>query len=533
MIKNNRRDFIKKSLVAASGITLGTSGLLSACSVENKVAGKKPNVLLIMCDDMGFSDIGCYGGEISTPNLDKLASEGMKFTQFYNAARCCPTRASLLTGLYPHQAGLGNMVQKEPSEKGPYQGFLSENGVTIAEVLKSNGYKTYMSGKWHVGENRPHWPVDRGFDKYYGLISGAMNYFDISKSKKKGLKRVFAKDGELFDPPKNNFYSTDAFTDEAISQLTDHAQSEKPFFMYLAYNAPHWPLHAYPEDIDKYRGKYMKGWAELRRERYNRQLEMGLISPDWKLSEQDSEAYEWEEVADKERMDLKMAIYAAQIERMDTNIGRVIEKLKNMNQLDETLILFLSDNGGCAETHPLGNDGMGGWNGELGTVNSYSTYGRSWSNASNTPFRLHKKNTHEGGIATPLIARFPREVKPGSKSDQMGHVIDIMATVLDISDSNYPTKFKGNSITPLEGKSLMPLLKGENKNIHDKIYWEHIGNRAIRKGNWKLVSVDDGNWELYDMKSDRTETNNLINQYPDLAAELKHDYSLWAEKCGV
>ena len=484
-----------------------------------------------MADDMGFSDLGCYGSEISTPNIDRLAYEGIRFTQFYNAARCCPTRASLLTGLFPHQTGIGGMVRSVLKEEGPYQGYLNNNCVTLAELLKTANYKTYMSGKWHVGELSPNWPNQRGFDKYYGLVSGAMNYFDISKSKKKGLKRVFVKDGELFDPPSEDFYATDAFTDEALKYLNDH--DNNPFFLYLSYTAPHWPLHAKPDDIEKNKMKYSKGWSELRKERYKKQIEMKIINPDWELSPQDSEAMAWEDVEDKGKLTLKMAIYAAQIESMDQNIGRVLNKLQDMNQLDNTLIMFLSDNGGCAEGGALGFDSLGGWNGDLGTKDSYSSYGRSWSNASNTPYRLHKKRVHEGGITTPFIARYPKIISGNQITNQVGHIIDIMATVVGLSNVEYPTNYGGNEIIPLEGKSLLPIFEGTEREAHKALYWEHQKNKAIRKGDWKLVSVSDGIWELYDLKKDRTEINNLVNEYPELVQELILDYRLWVEKCGV
>lgn len=531
MKKTNRREFLKRSVAATAGITIGTSALLSSigCSAAN---GKKPNIMLILVDDMGYSDLGCYGSEINTPNLDRLANEGIRFTQFYNSARCCPTRASLLTGLYSHQAGMGAMVtRKQDVQPGPYQGYINENCVTLAEVLKTAGYKTYMSGKWHLGEFEPQWPNNRGFDKYYGLISGAMNYFDISKTKAKGIERVFVKDGKLHKPPSEGFYATDAFTNEALNQLKDHNNSD-PFFMYLAYTAPHWPLHAHPEDIEKYKGRYKEGWAKLRDERWEKQKLLGVVDKNWEMSPQDPEAMDWEDVEDKERMDLKMAIYAAQVESMDKNIGRIIKKLEEMNELDNTLIMFLSDNGACAEEGALGFEALGGWDGELGSKNSYASYGRSWSNASNTPFRLHKRWVHEGGIATPFIARYPKFINPGQISNQVGHVNDIMATLVDFTSARYPRDFNGNKIIPLEGQTLLPALK-ENQNKPRVLCWEHLKNKAIRKGDWKLVSVADGEWELYNLKNDRTELINLIDEKPDLVSELKNDFTTWANKVGV
>ena len=357
----------------------------------------QPDIVLVLVDDMGYSDIGCYGGEIETPNLDRLARNGLRFTQFYNAARCCPTRAALLTGLYPHQAGVGKMVSQKPSKRpSPTQGYLNQRCVTIAEVLKPAGYRCYMSGKWHVGEFRPAWPIDRGFDRYYGLISGGMNYFDITKPKRKGLKRVFARDDQRLTPGGEGFYSTDAFTNEALASVDGHvkAHGSRPFFLYLAFNAPHWPLHAPTELIRKYQGRYLDGWETLRRERYARMIEAGLIRPEWKLSPPDGR--NWDELSDEQKreLDLRMAIYAAMVDRMDWNIGRVIDRLRELKRLDNTLFLFLSDNGACHEGGLLGGDFRPDLKGPTGTADSYRTYGQSWSNAGNTPFRKHKHWTH-------------------------------------------------------------------------------------------------------------------------------------------
>lgn len=496
---------------------------------------KRPNIVLIMADDMGYSDLGCYGSEIRTPNLDRLASGGIRFSQFYNAARCCPTRASLLTGLYPHQAGVGRMINFEG--EGPYQGYLNDECVTIAEALKSGGYATYMSGKWHVGEERPHWPVDRGFDRHYGLISGGMNYFDIRKGKRPGVTRQFARDGEEYMPPSEGFYATDAYTDFAVDCIDQHADPEQPFFLYLAYTAPHWPLHALPEDIARYRGKYMEGWPALRKQRYQRLLEMGLIKDDWALSEQDDAAADWDSLDEetKHRMDHKMAIYAAQIDRMDQGIGRVMEALKAKGYDDDTLVMFLSDNGASHESGALGQNFRPDLDGELGSVDSYQSYGLSWSNASNTPFRKHKSWVHEGGISTPLIVHWPERItSPGRITPQPGHIIDLMATCCDVAGVDYPEQFQGHPVKPLEGQSLVPIFRGEEREQHDLLFWEHFGNRAVRCGNWKLVEdAKAGRWELYDMEKDRTELHDLSDEKPDLVSELKAKYVAWAERVGV
>ena len=488
-----------------------------------------------MADDMGFSDLGCYGSEIHTPNIDRLAAEGLRFTQFYNAARCCPTRASLLTGLYPHQAGVGGMTDPrgDVNPPGPYQGYLNDNCVTIAEVLKAAGYTTLMAGKWHVGETRPHWPVDRGFDRYYGLISGAANYFDIRKTKFPHTVRRFAVDGKPYVPPAENFYITDAFTDNAVNFLDQYGRHDKPFFLYLAYTAPHWPLHALPADIAKYKGRYLKGWDELRRERYRRMIKMGIIDPQWELSPRDTGAVPWDSVKDKELMDLKMAVYAAQIERMDYGIGKILAKLRQLGKEQNTLVMFLSDNGGCHETGPLGFDQRK--NGlPPGGVDSYMSYGQSWANASNTPFRLFKKYTHEGGIATPFIARWPAVIKQkGALTNQVGHVIDIMATCADVAAAGYPKRFKGKAVIPLEGKSLFDIFAGKTRQPHEYLYWEHRKHQAVRHGHWKLVAKKPGNWELYNLKEDRTELNNLADKYPEITRHLQVKYRQWADRVGV
>lgn len=499
---------------------------------------KRPNIVLIMVDDMGYSDLGCYGSEIQTPNLDRLAQTGLRFSQFYNAARCCPTRASLLTGVYPHQAGVGKMIGHEGP--GPYQGYLGDNCVTIAEALKSGGYSTYMAGKWHVGEQRPHWPVDRGFDRHFGLISGAMNYFDITKGKTPKTKRHFAKDGEEFVPPAEGFYATDAFTDFAVECIDQHDVNDKPFFLYLAYTAPHWPLHALPEDIAKYRGKYMDGWSPLRKKRYAKLVEMGLIEDQWPLSDQDPHAKDWDALdeATQREMDHKMAIYAAQVDRMDQGVGRLMASLKRKGVDENTLVMFLSDNGACHEGGPLGNNFRKDMTGEMGSVDSYHSYGLSWSNASNTPFRKHKSWVHEGGIATPLIVNFPgRIAEPGRITHQVGYIIDVMSTCCDVAGVDYPTTHKGNAIIPKEGLSLRPIFEGKTRQEHDLLYWEHFGNRAVRSGQWKLVEDKSrkgkDNWELYDMAADRTELNDLSEAMPERVAELKSKYQAWAKRVKV
>ncbi|MBI4560101.1 MAG: arylsulfatase [Candidatus Hydrogenedentes bacterium] len=518
-----------------------TAGALSvaAWGGTNPAFGKssagapgRPNIVIILADDMGFSDIGCYGSEIATPNLDGLAAEGIRFTQAYSVARCCPSRAALLTGLYPHQAGMGHMVSTpaKPRPAGPYQGYLNRQCVTIAEVLRTAGYRTYMCGKWHVGEAPEHWPRRRGFDRYFGLISGGSSYFEILPEERN--TRTMVLDDERRMPEGDRFYMTDAFTDYAVRFLEEHGSRDEPFLLYLAYTAPHWPLHAWPEDIEKYKDRYLGGWDRLREERYRRLIELGIINPKWPLSPRDSEVPAWEGVADKAHWARLMAVYAAMIDCMDQNIGRVLQTLRKIGADENTLVLFLSDNGGCnesVEARKLNKPGT--LPGERG---SFVAYERPWGNASNTPFRFFKHWVHEGGIATPFIARWPARItQRGVLTPQVAHITDIMATCLELADAEYPRTFDGNAITPLVGKSLGPIFDGKTRKPHARLYWEHEGNRAIREGDWKLVATDRGEWELYDLEADRTELNNLAEQLPKKAARMHRAWLEWAGRWGV
>ena len=520
--------------------TLGatTGAMLTPWAMgANETGKKRANILLILADDMGYSDLGCYGSEIATPNLDRLAGNGVRFTRFYNAARCCPTRASLLTGLFPHQAGIGGMVggKKPAGKRGPYQGYLNEHCTTLAEVLRTAGYGTYMSGKWHVGEFRPIWPVDRGFDHHYGLISGAMNYWNITLTKKEGVRRHFARDGERYTPPSDGFYSTDAFTDQALDMLRKHPE-DNPFFLYLAYNAPHWPLHA-PEDVvKKYQGRYMDGWPALRQSRFKRMREMGLLDNTYKLSPQDPAAADWASLDEerKREMDRKMAVYAAMVDRLDQNIGRVVDHLTETGQLDNTLLIFLSDNGACHEGGRLGHNFRPDLDGPIGCEHSYHSYGLSWSNASNTPFRRHKHWTHEGGIATPFIAHWPAGFQAkGELRRQVAHIIDLMPTFVDISNATYPKQANGQAIRPMEGTSLIPFFRADTATPRT-LCWEHEGNRAIRDGDWKLVAAGkEGPWELYNIAADPCELNDLTKTNPNKVTELLAKWDGWAKRTGV
>ena len=378
-----------------------------------------------------------------------------------------------------------------------------------------------MSGKWHVGGERPHWPTDRGFEHYFGLIDGASSYFKLDKGRK------MAVDDQPF-APGDHFYMTDAITDRAVSYVGDYAARPEPFFLYVAYTAPHWPVHALPEDRAKYAGKYTMGWDELRKQRHQRMIDLGIVDKKWPLSPRDDRAPAWEDVADKALMDEKMAGYAAQIDRMDQGIGRILAKLKKTGADQNTLILFLADNGGCAEAVNRGDESA-----EPGTPASYMSYGLPWANASNTPLRLYKQRVHEGGIASPLVAWWPGQIPAGKMSSQVGHVIDLMPTCLEVAGAQYPSSYNGKPITPASGRSILSALKGAPAQSREPIFWEHQGNRAIRQGPWKLVGLYDKSWELYNLEDDRTELHNLAQEKPEKVKELLDLYEAWAKRCGV
>lgn len=506
-----------------------------AASSLPAASAPRPNILLILADDLGFSDLGCYGSSIATPNLDRLAAGGLRFTQFYNAARCCPTRAALLTGLYPHQAGVGHMLQ--PWRPPSYSNGLGENTATIAELLRGAGYRTYHVGKWHVGglgggakaktDTRNH-PMNRGFDRAYGGGGGG-NYFAFSGLY---LDREPVAAG-------TNFYATDAFTDYAVKFLDEHGRGAKdqPFFMHLCYTAPHFPLHAKPGDIAKYRGKFRHGWDVERERRFAKQKELGLFPRDAQLSPRAPEAKAWAGLSDTERADwdLRMAIYAGMIDCMDQGIGRVLEAVKRLGAEQNTLVLFLSDNGASAEfLDSWPNPGRGHKPGsEAGTRDSHKCLEVGWANAANTPFREHKMWPHEGGISTPLIVNWPSGIAArGQLARAPGHVLDLQPTFLELAGTKYPEKFQGHALTPLPGRSLLPVLQG--KPLGERtLAWEHEGNRAMRVGDWKLVASFRGDWELYDLSRDRAELQNLAAQQPARVKELAAAWQQWADHVGV
>ncbi|MEM6777554.1 MAG: arylsulfatase [Planctomycetota bacterium] len=488
----------------------------------------RPNIIIVMVDDMGFSDIGCYGSEIPTPNLDALANGGVRFSQFYNTGRCCPTRASLLTGLTSHQAGIGWMTadQNQPG----YRGRLSDSCVTIAEVLGDSGYFTAMTGKWHVGFNAGVTPASRGFDRSLNLPAGGLHYSNQTGSK--GGTRMYLNGTEVdrndpqFDPP---WYGTDLWTRQGLHFVDEAVAADKPFFWYLAHVAPHFPCMAPETTVAKYRGNYMDGWDALRQERYQRQLDMGLIKSDWKLTPRPEEIPAWSTLQDeaKTRYDDMMAIYAAMVDHIDQSVGFLVSALEDRELLKNTLILFLSDNGGNAEAGVAGKyDGD-----HPGDAHSNVFIGKCWAHLSNTPFRKYKHYNHEGGIATPLIAHWPaaQADRPRQWVDTPAHVIDLMATCVDVAQANYPTERNGHPIASLEGVSLRPLITGDGELTSRVLYWEHEGNAAIRDDHLKLVrNGSQGEWELFNLAQDRTEQKDLSADRPRDVQRLKRMWQQWA-----
>lgn len=536
--------------------------IIQAITCTSLFAAERPNVMIIMADDMGFSDIGCYGSEIETPHLDRLAENGIRFTQFYNTGRCCPTRASLLTGLYPHQAGIGHMM--EDRKLPGYRGELGKNTQTIAEVMQSAGYATYMSGKWHVTRkigpklevgDQHNWPVNRGFDRFFGTIHGAGSLWDPN-SLSRGLQLIV---------PHGDFYYTDAIADNAVQFIAEH-NSAKPFFMYVAFTCPHWPMHAREKDIAKYQGRYALGWDQLRTERHQRMIEMGIVDRNWPLSPRDPRGPAWKDEKDKAWQERRMEVYAAMVDSMDQNIGRILHQLRERQYLENTLILFCADNGGCAEergsarpanptdlkpapiSQPMkpgehqtrmvpqfsreGRKVRVGRGVMPGASDTYVAYGQPWANASNTPFREYKHWVHEGGIASPLVIHWPAGIEHDQHNGfyhEPAHLVDFMATCVDVGQADYPTAAAGLAITPMQGTSLAPSFGGKSLERDSPLFWEHEGNRAMRDGKWKLVAKGhNGPWELYDIDADRTEQNDLFQSENNRATEMISQYEAWA-----
>ncbi len=535
----------------------------SYATARQKENDHRPNIIIILADDLGYSDLGCYGGEIQTPNLDKLAESGVRFNHFYNTSRSCPTRASLMTGLYQHQAGIGRMTFD--NNLPGYRGTLSRNAVTIAEVLKQSGYATSMVGKWHIAEtplrkdqrdwlnhqvfhdtfsDLSNYPVNRGFDKHYGVIYGVVDYFDPFS----------LVEGEVaVDSVPKGYYMTQALSDRAVEDINQYAKGNRPFMMYLAYTAPHWPLMALPEDIDKYKDVYQVGWEKIRNDRYERQKKMNLFpgNSDFLSDRQFKDS--WESNPNKEWDARAMAVHAAMVDRMDRGIGQVIAALKKNGMLDNTLILFMSDNGAsnemCEDYSPGENDRpdmtrdgrpiVYPRNKEVlpGPETTYASIGARWANVANTPFRFWKAKSYEGGICTPMIAYWPKGIKKnvGGITQAYGHVMDIMATCIDLAGATYPKTYKGHTIIPMEGKSLVPIFTKGKREGHDYYGFEHFNERAfISNDGWKIVRTTNGDkWELYNLTNDRSEKNNLSETYPDRVKSMVVQYEAWAKRCLV
>lgn len=496
---------------------LVTATLLTI-SRDVRSAESPPNIVLILLDDVGYSDYGCFGSEIATPNIDRLAAEGMTFTQFYNNAVCVPTRAALMTGMYPQYIGRNHSIA------------LSERMVTLAEALRAAGYRTSLSGKWHLGGESPHHPLDRGFDSFYGLLDGCCNHHDPSIRDPQfegGRLRVWADGRQRVTQFPDDFYSTDAITDHALSQIDSFHAAKQPFFVHVCYTAAHSPLHAKPADIAKYRGKYESGWESLRRQRFTRQKLLNIVDAHWPLMIGEPEFTKWSDEPLQAWNENLMAVYAAMVDCVDQNIGRVIDKLDALGIEQNTLVLVLNDNGGCAEQ--AGGDDP---NNIAGPEDHYVSCGAGWAHAQNTPWRRYKAWCHEGGIATPLIIRWPQTIPKGSRSNRVGHVMDIMPTLLEATGAEFPTQRAGEPAIPLEGISLLSTLRGQAQDESPReLCWAWHDNRAIRVGEWKLVwDQEVGRWELYDFTDDRVESNDLAKQHPQRVAELQSRWQAWAEQ---
>lgn len=504
---------------------------------QPEAAPARPNIVVILADDLGYSDFGCFGSEISTPNIDKLAKSGVALTQFYNQSRCCPTRAALLTGRYQHQVGIGEMIDdyaaaaRRVAHSPAYQDHLSTNSPTMAELLRTAGYQTLMAGKWHLGKRPEEWPVRRGFDHSFVQIDGAMNYFGGDSGD--GPRANMASDDQVFVPPHDGFYSTDAFADHAI-QFVDAAAKDpqgRPFFLYLAFNASHWPLQAPEAEIEMYHGTYDYGWQAIREQRLAKMKKLGVVPADQPMAPMDrGNVKPWNQLTDAQRQEWarRMEVYAAQTEHMDREIGRLMDELGKLGVADNTLVICLSDNGGAAEDPNAGDHSV-----PIGDRDSFRGYARPWATVSNTPWRLHKTNAYEGGISTALIANWPAGIPAknhGTFVREPADVIDLLPTFLELAGAQYPAT---NGAT-FEGKSITGMLEGAPGDPHRVFCWEHEGNRAIRDGQWKLVALPSNpNWELYNIDTDRVEAHDLAGSHPDIVAKLSQEYDAWAKRCGV
>lgn len=525
---NNIRNYF-----TAGKTGLLTTGLVVAANAQAAAPKEsKPNIIMIMVDDLGFSDVGPYGAsEIQTPNIDKLAKEGIRFRQFYNNSISAPTRSSLITGQYQHKAGVGyfNVNLGLPA----YQGFLNKESLTFGEVLHEAGYTTLLSGKWHVGDDQDQWPNQRGFDQFFGFIGGASNYHNIGEKGRNEVALIKNNKPYQLDQGK---YLTQEIANNAIEFLDEQNKEQKPFFLYLAFNAPHWPLQALPQDIEKYKGKYAIGWDSLRQVRFENAKKLGVVSPDQKLTRHDDAVKPWNKLTYDEQQlwQRRQEVYAAMIDRVDQEIGRVLAKLKELKKDDNTLIVFISDNGA------QGGNGTSIYTqrntGPVGSAGSYETQNSNWSQTGNSPLRNYKATPYEGGISAPFIAWYPAKIKAGTITDGIGHLIDLAPTFYELAGAKYPTSYHGVKTNALPGKSLLPVLTGKNDIVQrgEPLFWERGGNKAVREGKWKYVSAFPENKdELYDIESDRAENNNVADKYPEIVAGLKAKYAEWAKKNDV
>lgn len=532
-----RRQFIQQTAAAAAAAAVSPVAVADAPSLANT----RPNIILILADDMGYSDIGPFGSEIDTPNLNRLAKNGMTMSQYYNNPRCCPSRASIMTGLYPHQAGMGMMTADYERYPFPaYAGNLSKQTVTIPEALKTAGYNTAMTGKWHLTqekdkEDKSNWPVQRGFDRFWGMTAGAAVYFNPTS--------LISQNTPLPEPDKDKFYYTDEIASHAAGFIDDMSkQKDKPFFLYCAFNAPHWPIQAPEATIRKYEKRYAEGWDSIREERHKRQIASGLIDPKWPMTKRDARVPPWEKASYKDWEMRRYAVYAAMVDHVDQGVGRIVRKLEEKGILDNTLIIFMADNGGNSEEmgqmKPMpgrpkvyqGNDPKvmpGPWT-------TYQSIGIPWGNVCNTPFRLYKHYAHEGGISSPFVAHWPKGIRPQSKADtrNIGHETDLMPTFLELAGAKYPEKVAAGPIPPMVGQSLAPVFQGQLR-AREPIFWEHEGNKAVRAGRWKLVSRFPEGWELYNMEEDRTETTDVAKQNAPRVQRMTQMYDNWAKMVGA
>lgn len=500
-----------------------------------KAQPARPNIVVILLDDVGFSDIGSFGGEIATPNLDALANAGLRFTQFYNSARCSPSRASLLTGAYPHQAGVGHLESVAIEGSKGLHGKLSDRVVTLAEVLKSAGYYTAMAGKWHIGMTRGVAPWQRGFDHSLASAIGELYYPDQPQ---RAAKHVHIDGREV---PANSpdvgsgyWYSSDMFVEWQTRFIADAERQRKPFFLYLPFVAAHFPLMAPPDEVARFKGKYLRGWDVLRRERFERQKQLGIIPPDTELPDRLTNTYDWDKLSaeDRQRFDTIMAVYAATISRMDRAIGTLVERLKQSGELDDTLIVFLADNGGNAESGPDGRL-LGG---DPGGARSTIFAGMNWATLQNAPFQYFKHHTHEGGIATPFIAHWPNGIAHelrGRLVREPSHLIDVMPTLVELSGASYPKTYNGHEIVAMQGRSLAPAFRGQALTRAEPIFFEHEGNRAVRDGKWKLVAHFTQPWQLFDMSVDRVELHDLASKHPERVRQMAAQWDDWAQRSYV